>query len=151
MSFDIFLSKMRSPVFSKTVGWSILAGLVILDAVLDVLFAEGKGLESVFWEPIARSIGVSNPLFLVPLVLIAFFVCVKILALVVGKIDKIPMAEELMLSILVVVYGVFDLLLIFSYLSGVQLFRSQLQLIPVLIVIGIAYGWWAENRLKKRK
>ena len=75
----------------------------------------------------------------------------KILALVVGKIDKIPMAEELLLTILVVVYGVFDLLLIFSYLSGVQLFRSQLQLIPVLIVIGIAYGWWAENRLKIEK
>jgi len=139
---------MKSPVFSKTTGWSILAALVILDALLDVLFAEGKGLESVFWEPIARLIGVSNPLFLVPLVLIAFFVCVKILALVVGKIDKTPMAEELMLSILVVVYGVFDILLLFVYLSGVQIFRSPLQLIPVLIVIGIAYGWWAENRLK---
>jgi len=142
---------MKNHVLSKTVGWSILAGLVILDAVLDVLFAEGKGLESVFWGPIVRLIGVSNPLFLVPLVLIAFFVCVKILSLVVGKIDKIPMAEELLLTILVVVYGVFDILLIFVYLSGVQIFKSPLQLIPVLIVIGIAYGWWAENRLKIEK
>ena len=40
------ISKESRVVLSKTLGWIILIGLVILDALLDVIFAKGKGLES---------------------------------------------------------------------------------------------------------
>ena len=42
------------PVLSKTWAWMILIGLVVLDASLDLIFAEGKGLESPIWKPIAN-------------------------------------------------------------------------------------------------
>ena len=85
-------------------------GLVLLDALLDVIFAHGSGLESPIWKPIANLLGVSNPLFLTPLVLIIFYFGVKGGAWLSKKVDKIPtQAEELVLTTLVIVYGVFDL------------------------------------------
>ena len=138
------------PVLSKTWAWMILIGLVVLDASLDLIFAEGKGLESPIWKPIANLLEVNNPILLTPFVLLTFFIVVKIVSFLEKKIDKIPNAEELVLTILVIVYAVFDLWLILVYLFDFRLFKSHLYLIPVLIVIGIAYGWWAENKLKKK-
>ena len=144
------ISKEQKVVLSKTYGWIILIGLVILDASLDIIFAEGKGLESPVWKPIANFLGVNNPLFLTPLIMIIFYFGVKGGAWLSKKIDKIPIqAEELVLTTLVIVYGVFDLWLVLVYFFDFTLFRSHYYLIPILIIIGIVYSWWAEKKLKK--
>ncbi|MDP3026806.1 MAG: hypothetical protein Q8N63_03790 [Nanoarchaeota archaeon] len=143
---------MKKPVLSKIWAWIILIGLVVLDASLDLIFAEGKGLESGIWKPISDFLGIKNPLFMTPLVLVLFYLLVKGGAWLSKKVDKISVkTEELVLTTLVLVYGVFDLWLISVYFFNLRLFKSHLYLIPVLIVIGIAYNWWAENKLKKIK
>ena len=134
---------------SKKVSWIILACLVLLDAYLDLTFAEGKGLESPIWKPIANLLGINNPLFLIPLVLLIFYFGAKVLAFLIEKIDKVQKAEELFLTTLVIVYGFFDLWLISVYFFGFTLFKNHYYLIPILIIIGIAYSWWVEKKLKK--
>lgn len=142
---------MKQPVLSRPVGWILLAGLVVLDAALDVLFAHGRGLESPVWKPLAGALGINNPLLLTPIVVIILFGVAKGLAFLVRKWDKIPTkAEELLVTILVLVYGVLDLWLLSVYLLGFTLLESR-HLIPILIVIGVAYGWRAENKLKSKK
>src|SRR3989344_6370566 len=64
------ISKEQKVVLSKTYGWIILIGIIILDAFLDIIFAEGKGLESNILKPIADLFGISNPLFLTPIIII---------------------------------------------------------------------------------
>ncbi|PIY97273.1 MAG: hypothetical protein COY66_00040 [Candidatus Kerfeldbacteria bacterium CG_4_10_14_0_8_um_filter_42_10] len=144
--------KQPKVVLSKTWAWIILILLVILDASLDVIFAKGKGLESNIIKPIADLFGISNPLFMTPLVLVIFYFGVKGGAWLAKKVDKVTFyAEELVLTTLVIVYGIFVLWLILVYFFNFRLFKSHLYLIPILIVIGIAYSWWAENKLKNKK
>jgi len=144
------INKEQKVVLSKTYGWIILIALVFLDALLDVIFAHGSGLESSIWKPIANLLGVNNPLFLTPIVLIIFYFVVKGGAWLTRKTDKIEVkSEELVLTALVIVYGVFALWLISVYLFNFTLFKNHYYLIPVMIVIGIAYSWWAEKKLKK--
>ena len=144
------INKEQKVVLSKTYGWIILIALVFLDALLDVIFAHGSGLESSIWKPIANLLGVNNPLFLTPIVLIIFYFVVKGGAWLTRKADKIEVkSEELVLTTLVIVYGVFVLWLISVYLFNFTLFKNHYYLIPVMIVIGIAYSWWAEKKLKK--
>jgi len=141
---------MKRVVLSKFWGWIILIVLVVFDAFLDVVFAEGKGLESNILKPVADLAGISNPIFMTPFVLLIFYFAVKGGAWLVRKVDKITFkAEELVLTTLVIVYGVFDLWLISVYFFDFRLFKSHYYLIPILIVIGIAYNWWAEKKLKK--
>ena len=94
---------MKSPVLSKGVGWSLLAGLVLVDAFLDVI----RGVEgNPLWIPIVNIIGVNNVPFLVPFVLLLFYLAVKALGWLVNKIDKTPRSEELVLTALVIVYAI---------------------------------------------
>ncbi len=142
---------MKRIVLSKTWAWIILTGLIILDAFLDVIFVKGKGLESNILRPIANLFGINNPLFLTPIVLVILYMVIKGVSWLTKKIDKILIkAEELVLTTLVIIYGIFDLWLILIYFFNFRLFKSHLYLIPILIVIGIAYAWWAENKLKKK-
>lgn len=137
-------------VLSKKTGWIILAGLVLLDAVLDLIFAGGRGVESNILKPIADLLRVSNPVFLTPVVLVIFYLAIKGGAWLVRKTDKLPVkSEELVLTALVLVYGVFDLWLVLVYFFNFTLFRNHYYLIPILIIVGIAYSWWAENKIKK--
>jgi len=141
---------MKKVVLSKKIGWLILAGLVILDALLDLIFAGGSGLQNPIWKPVANLLHVSNPLLLTPIVLVIFYLVVKGGAWLAKKVDKINIkAEELVLTTLVLVYGIFDLWLILVYLFNFTLFRSQYYLIPVLIIVGVIYSWWAEKAIKK--
>lgn len=138
-------------VLSKTSGWIILMVLVILDAFLDVIFAGGRGLESAIWKPIASLLGVGNPLFLTPFVIILFYFVVKGGAWLTKKTDKIYIkTEELVLTTLVIVYGVFVIWLILFYIFDFRLIKNHFYLIPVLIAIGIVYIWWAEKKLKNK-
>ena len=98
-------------ILSKTWGWIVIIFLVLLDASLDVIFAGGRGLESPVWKPIATLLGINNPLFMTPLVLIIFYFLIKGGAWLARKVDKITKnSEELVLTALVIVYGLFDLL-----------------------------------------
>src|SRR3989338_9753665 len=116
---------MERPILPKTIGWIVLAGLIILDASIDLIFVGGKGLKSPVWGPISGNLGINNPLLMVPFVLLLFFAIAKILAFLTMKFDKVPHAEELILTILVLVYGLFDLWLISVYILGFGLFRSH--------------------------
>ena len=139
-------------VLSKTSGWIILIALIILDASLDLIFAHGRGLESGIWRPIANLLGVTNPLFLTPLVLVLFYLLAKGGAWLAKNIDKVTIkAEELVLTTLVIVYGLFDLWLISVYIFNFRLFKTHYYLIPILIIAGIIYETWAEKKLKPQK
>jgi len=144
------VNKKTKVVLSKKAGWIILVCLVLFDALLDVIFAGGKGLESNILKPIANLVGISNPLLLTPIVLAIFYFVVKGGGWLTKKADKIPdKAEELVLTTLVIIYGVFDLWLVLVYFFNFSLIKNYFYLIPILIVIGIAYSWWAENKIKK--
>ncbi|MBU2589489.1 MAG: hypothetical protein KKA65_03510 [Nanoarchaeota archaeon] len=144
-------NKRPKVVLSKLVAWIILVFLAILDSSLDMIFVNSSGLQSSFWKPIADFFGIKYAILGVPLLLIIFFIAVKIGAFLEKKIEKVQYAEELVLTTLVIVYGLFDLWLILVYFFKFTLIKNHLYLIPILIVIGAAYSWWAENKLKKIK
>lgn len=144
------VNKKTKVVLSKTWAWSILTCLVFLDAFLDLIFVEGSGLQSPIWKPISNFLGIKNLLLMVPFVLVIFYFGVKIGVWLARKVDKIQVkAEELVLTTLVVVYGLFDLWLILVYFFDFNLFKSHYYLIPVLILVGVVYSWWAEKKLKE--
>jgi len=142
---------MKKPkvVLSKFWAWIILVILAVLDASLDMVFAKSQGLQGFFWKPIADFFGIQSAILAVPLLLMVFFVVVKIGAFLEKKIEKVPYAEELILTMLVILYGLFNLWLILVYFFNFTLFKNHYYLIPIFIVIGIVYSWWAEKNLKK--
>jgi hypothetical protein len=138
-------------VLSKTAGWIILIFLVLLDASLDVFFEQGRGLESGIWKPISDFVKIKNPLLMTPFVLVLFYFFVKIGAWVARKIDKVAIkSEELVLTTIVIIYGLFDLWLILVYFFDFTLIKSHYYLIPFFIIIGILYEIWAEKKLKTK-
>jgi len=144
-------NKEPKAVLSKTLGWTILTILVILDASLDVIFAGGKGLESHILRPVADLFGINNPIFMTPLVFVIFYFAIKGGAWLAKKFDKVTIkAEELVLTTLVIVYGIFDLWLILFYVFDFRLIKNHYYLIPVLALAGIIYSWWAEKKLKSK-
>lgn len=138
-------------VLSKLWAWIILVILAILDASLDMIFANSQGLQGFFWKPIADFLGIQSAILGVPILLIIFFIVVKIGAFLEKKIEKVQYAEELVLTTLVIVYSLFDLWLILVYFFNFTLFKSHFYLIPIFIIIGTAYSWWAEKKLKNKK
>ena len=142
--------KKSKVVLSKKAGWIILAILVILDAFLDLIFTGGAGLQSPVWKSISNFLKINNPIFLTPLVLIIFYFGIKGSVWLARKVDKVSIkSEELVLTALVLVYGLFDLWLILVYFFNFSLFKSHYYLIPILIVIALIYSLWAEKKLKK--
>ena len=142
--------KKSKAVLSRKTGWIILAILVILDASLDLIFTGGAGLQSLVWKPISNFLKINNPLFLTPFVLIIFYFGIKGGAWLARKVDKVSIkSEELVLTALVLVYGLFDLWLILVYFFNFSLFKSHYYLIPILIVIVLIYSLWAEKKLKE--
>lgn len=136
------------PVLSKSVGWTLLAALVFLDAFLD--FIQGAQ-GSPFWNPIASALGIKMVPLLAPVVLILFWFALKILTWVVQKTDKTPRSEELLLTVLVIVYGVFDLwLLATNFFHFTLITNARLMIIP-LTVIGLIYGLFAQKKLNATK
>ncbi|MBI3588632.1 hypothetical protein HY095_05535 [Candidatus Micrarchaeota archaeon] len=133
---------MKEPYLSKRIGWLVFIALVFLDAFLDVL----RGVEgNPLWIPVVKLIGINSVPLLVPLILPAFYLVVKALGWVVSKADKLPHAEEIILTALVVVYSVFDAWLIAFDFLGFRLVRSFYQMIPVMMAAGFAYALWAER------
>jgi len=142
---------LKRAVLPKLWAWIFLVLLALLDSFLDMFFAANSGLKSFFWQPIAEFTGIKYAPLIVPFLLIIFFILVKFGAFLEKKIEKVNKAEELILTTLVVTYGLFNIWLISVYLFKFSLFRNPLYLIPVLIVVAMAYAWWAERILKKEK
>lgn len=133
------------PVLSKSVGWALLTSFVFIDAGLDMIRgAEGSPL----WNPIANAIGIKMVSLLAPIVLIIFYFAVKIFGWLVQKIDKTPRSEELILTTLVVVYGVFDIWLIAVDFLGFSLITNYRVMVIPLTVAGMLYALWAQKKLK---
>lgn len=136
------------PVLSKQIGWILLIALVALDAFLDFITG-ARG--SAFWNPIARFLGIELVPLLAPLVLIIFYLVVKILGVIVAKADKTPRSEELILTTLVVVYGIFDVWLIAVDFFNFTLIENYRLLIIPLTIVGLFYAIWAQKKLKSVK
>ncbi len=135
------------PVLSKRNGWLLLIFLVFFDALLDILTGS-RG--SAFWNPIADFIGVKTP-FLAPVVLILIYLTVKGVGWIVQKTDKTPMAEELILTTFVMVYGFFDIWLITVYFFNFTLIKDHRLLIVPLVIAGWLYSLWAQKKLTIQK
>ncbi len=142
---------MKRAVLPKLWAWIFLLLLALLDSFLDMFFAANSGLKSFFWQPIAEFTGIKYAPLMVPFLLIIFFILVKLCAFLEKKIENVNKAEELVLTTLVVAYGLFNLWLILVYLFKFSLFRNPIHLIPALVVVAMAYAWWAERILKKEK
>ena len=136
-------------MLSKLWAWIILVLLALVDSFLDMFFADNTGLKSFFWNPVANFTGMKYAPLAVPVLLLIFFIAVKIGTLLEEKIEKVHHAEELVLTTLVIAYGAFNLWLISFYFFGFSLLNNRLHLIIILIIIATAYAWWAEKRLKK--
>lgn len=59
------------------------------------------------------------------------------------------MAEELVLTVLVLVYGIFVGWVIAVDFWGFRLITDYCLMIVPLMIIGLGYGFWAQNKLKK--
>jgi hypothetical protein len=137
---------MKKVVLSKKEGWIILALLFFLDAFLDVIRgAEGNPI----WKPIVNIIGINYVPFLVPFVLLFSYFVVKGGAWLIRKVDKTPMAEELVLTTFVLAYFVFDLWVISFDFFGFRLIKNHYYITPVLVIVVLIYSLWAEHYLKK--
>jgi len=137
-------------ILSKFWAWIILVMLAILDSSLDMIFSDSQGLQNFFWKPIADFFGIQYAILGVPLLLIAFFIVIKIGAFLEKKIEKVQYAEELVLTTLVIVYGLFDLWLILVHFFNFTLIKNHFYLIPIFIVIGIIYSWLAEKKIRNK-
>ena len=136
------------PVLSKKIGWVILALLVFLDSFLDVI----RGVEgNPLWKPVVNAIGIKNVPFLVPLVLLLFYLVVKVLGWLVEKTDKTPNSEELVLTSLVIVYAVFDIWTISVDFLGFRLIPNFRYMVIPMAIIGMGYALWAQKKLGKKK
>jgi len=136
------------PVLSKSTGWILLTALVFIDALLDVPLFLTPFFS--FWKPIADIFGIKMVPLLAPVVLVIFYFAVKTLGWLVQKTDKTPRSEELILTTLVVIYGVFDVWLIAQILGFNLITNYRLMIIP-LTIIGLVYGLWAQKKLKTAK
>lgn len=138
---------MKSPVLSKRVGWSLLAGLVLIDAFLDVI----RGVEgNPLWIPIVNMIGINNVPFLAPFVLALFYVAVKALGWIVEKTDKTPKSEELVLTSLVIAYGLFDVWAVSVDFFGFRLIPNFRYMIIPMTIAALGYALWAQKKLRKK-
>jgi len=139
-------SRSASFILPKQVGWIVLALLLLLDTLLDVVRGtQGNPL----FKPIENAFGIIVFPLLVPFVLVGFYFVVKAVGWPVKKFDKFPRGEELVLSVLVVIFALHDLLIIVHDFFGVQILRSYAEMILLYTVVGIAYGWFAEYYEKK--
>lgn len=140
---------MKNAVYlTKKQGWTAFTALVFIDAFLTVM----RGVEgNPLWIPIVNTIGITLVPLLVPLVLPLYYVAVKVLGAVAGRVDKTPHAEEIILTALVIIYAAFDIWLVASGFLGFRLIRNFYQTIPLLIIIGLAYALWAQRNVNKKK
>ncbi|HLD49009.1 MAG TPA: hypothetical protein VJB11_01460 [archaeon] len=134
-------------ILSKKAGLITLAVLLLLDTFFDILRGtQGNPL----FKPIENAFGIWVFPLLVPFAVAFFYLVVKAIGWVVTKTDKTPHSEELLLTALVIIFAAHDIWVFSVDYLGFRLIRNYLQMIPVYIIIGLAYALWAEHVVKKR-
>ena len=137
---------MKKPFLSKKLSWIFIILLVYIDAVLDII--AGKGMGNPMWIPFVEKFGSYIVLILAIPVLALFYFFIRILTKIVVRIDKLPYAEEILTTTLVVVYLLFDIWLVSTGFLGFSLIRNFRYTIPFLIIGGLIYALWAEHKVK---
>ncbi len=133
-------------ILSKKKGLIILAALLLLDTFFDVIRGtQGNPL----FKPIENAFGIWAFPFLVPFAVAFFYAVAKLLGWVVTKVDKTRYSEEILLSALVMIFVAHDIWVFSVDYLGFSLIRNYLQMIPVYIVVGLAYALWAQNKARK--
>ncbi|MBI5060686.1 MAG: hypothetical protein HZB67_00050 [Candidatus Aenigmarchaeota archaeon] len=137
---------MKKVFLSKRSGLIALALLLLLDTVFDILRGtQGNQL----WKPIENAFGIWVFPLLVPVALVLFYLAIKAMGWLVYRIDKTPHAEEILLTVFVIIFVVHDLWVFSSDYLGFRLIKSFYHMIPIYIIIGLSYALWAEHALKK--
>ena len=135
-------------VLSKTAGFIILGLLLLIDTIFDVLRGtQGNPL----FNPIENTFGINAFPLLVPFALVFFYGVIKIVAWIVLKIEKVPNMEEILLTTLVIIFFVHDMWVFSVDYLNFSLIRDYHKMIPIYIIIGLAYSTWAERSLKRKK
>jgi arginine exporter protein ArgO len=140
---------MKKVILSKKVGWIIIVILLALDFLIDY---KGGGIGHPIWQPVMDFFGTNTIYYLTPLILLAFYLIIKIGAFLEEKISKTPQAEQLVLTIFVIIYALYDIWLFSVNFLGFKIISTanHYYLIPIFIIIGAFYGWWAEKKLKNK-
>ncbi|MFH1503642.1 MAG: hypothetical protein ABIE36_03215 [Candidatus Diapherotrites archaeon] len=143
-------NKKPKVVLSKLWAWIVIVILLAFDFFIDY---KGGGIGHPIWQPVMNFFGTNTIYYLTPLILLAFYLAVKIGAFLEEKISKTPQAEQLILTIVVIIYILYDIWLFSVNYLGFKLINASnhYSLIPIFIVIGVVYGWWAEKKLKNKK
>lgn len=100
------------------------------------------------WKPIVDIVGIEKVPFLVPFILILFYFVVKAVGWIIHKTDKTPKSEELVLTALVLIYGIFVVWTIaVDFLNFTLITNFHIMIIP-LTIIALGYSLWAQKKLK---
>ena len=140
--------QMKRFTLPRLYGWILLTVLVFIDTFLDVLRG-GQG--NPLWKPVIDIIGIEYTPILVPLVIILFYVVVKVGGWIIFKVDKLPQSEEILLTCLVLAFAVYDIWVISVDFLNFKLIQSHIHMIPILIVVALGYALWAEFMIKRSK
>jgi len=93
-------------------------------------------------------VGIEKVPFLVPFILILFYFVVKTVGWIIHKTDKTPKSEELVLTALVLIYGIFVVWTIaVDFLNFTLITNFHIMIIP-LTIIALGYSLWAQKKLK---
>ena len=134
-------------VLSKRTGLIILGMLLLLDTIFDILRGtQGNPL----FKPIENAFGIWIFPFLVPFALVFFYIIIKLLGQFVEKMDRTTHSEEILLTALVIIFVVHDMWVFSVDYMGFRLIRSYYQMIPIYIIVGMAYALWAQHIIKTR-
>ena len=123
----------------------VLAILLLIDTFFDILRGtQGNPL----FKPIENAFGVwAFPFLVPPVVALLYFLSIGI-GKIVEKADKITNGKEIILTTLVVIFVIHDIWVFSLDYLGFRLIKSYLHMIPIYIIAGIAYSWWAEKSVK---
>jgi len=82
--------------------------------------------------------GINTIYYFTPLILLAFYLVVKIGVFLEEKISKTPQAEQLVLTIFVIIYALYDIWLFSVNFFGFRIIltTNHYYLIPIFIIIG---------------
>jgi len=141
---------MKKVVLPKLWAWIAIVILLALDFLIDY---KGGGIGHPIWQPVMDLLRITKVYYLIPFILLAFYLVIKIGAFLENKISKTPQAEELVLTIVVIMYALYNVWLFSVNFLGFKLITvaNHYYLIIILIIIGSVYGWWAEKKLKNKK
>ena len=135
----------RKRFFEARTSIAALAFLLLIDTFFDIL--RGTQGNPIF-KPIENAFGVWAFPLLVPPAVILFYLLSVGIGKIINKADKVTSGKEIILTTLVVIFAIHDIWVFSLDYLGFTLIKNYLHMIPVYIIGGIAYSWWAEKSVK---